>query len=167
MNVRHLRRRNPGVSGETAAEHIRNAQTMIQFAPQYITEAKVAGYVGWYALERADLTAILNRLDLALHDLERWRGNPERVYMPLPSDGHAGSIKHNPALAVLGANPRPVTSLKARWAVLKYIRPDDPDDKNGEGVIRVHEFPQGFIATGLDDGSVHLWHPRRRLWVEQ
>lgn len=72
--------------------------------------------------------------------------------------------RRNPLLATLGANPpRGVRQLNATWARIEYHRPDDPEGKN---VMREHEFADGFIAEGLEDGSVLLRpHGRGKLWT--
>lgn len=130
---------------EGPAEHIRNALTILIHSPKYEGEKR-------YSMDLSDLSAIKQRLELALHQIE------SGVVIPgvagAPRKGY--HRRNNPVLAVLG-NPlahKPVGSLRATWGQLEYIRPDDPDGKN---IVRVHEFKDGFYATGLDDGSVHLW----------
>lgn len=74
--------------------------------------------------------------------------------------------RSNPTLAIMGANPPAAgEEIKATWAFLSYRRPDDPD---GKRIVREHEFPDGFIAVPLEDGSILLKHPRgQNLWTRR
>lgn len=73
--------------------------------------------------------------------------------------------RRNPVLAVMGANPPAGADIEATWAKIEYCRPDDPE---GKRVARVHEFPNGFVATPLDDGSILLRHPQgKTLWTRR
>jgi len=67
----------------------------------------------------------------------RWRGNPD--------------------LLTFHDNPGGVWSH--RVYDLRYVHDDD-----GENYI--HEFKPGVRLQGLPDGSVRLFHPRRRLWED-
>jgi hypothetical protein len=163
---------NPGVSGETAVEHIRNAYTMLKYLPSCHEDGDEA--------QRPVIAAILDRLDLTLADLERWRGNPrgmrlrcapkKRVRGRYPSRAQSllrlrplrGSVRQNPALAII--NP-PAPPIEATWAKIEYQRPDDPE---GKRIVRVHEFKEGFVATPLADGGILLRHPGgQQLWTKR
>lgn len=140
----HRRRRNP-VEGEGPAEHIRNALTMLLHGHHVSSGDR-------WEYDREVVTAIKQRLELALHQVESGVVIPGVAGMPRKGYHREG----NPALAILG-NPlvrKPVGTIKATWASMEYIRPDDPD---GKKIVRVHEFKDGLYMTGLDDGSVHLW----------
>jgi len=85
--------------------------------------------------------------------------------------GKRGAIfqvrRSNPVLAVMGGNPPQAAGddIVATWANIEYCRPDDPD---GKRAVRVHEFPDGFVATPLADGSILLRHPRGlNLWTRR
>jgi hypothetical protein len=66
-------------------------------------------------------------------------------------------------LAILGGNP-PAKPILASWAKIEYTRIDDPE---GDNIVREHEFPDGFIAKPLADGSVLLRHPQHSLWTKR
>lgn len=74
--------------------------------------------------------------------------------------------RQNPPLVLMGVNPPDKAKvIRANWGRIEYCRPDDPEGKN---VARVHDFPDGFIAHGLADGTVLLRHPKgRRLWTRR
>ena len=109
---------------------------------------------------------ILLRLkDQALKGLHR---NPEQsggIHIDIGSHNPRRRAR-NPPLVLMGVNPpERGTMLRAKWARIEYCRPDDPE---GRGVARVHDFPDGFVARGLADGSVLLRHPKgRRLWTRR
>lgn len=145
------RRQNPGVPDEGPIEHLKNAAAIIQANLELGDKD---------ALVADDAKAVLARIKTALRQLEE-RGH---VYMGLPRRGNRRSVRHgNPALMVLGANPRVADATLATWAKIEYMRPDDPD---GGDVVRVHEFKDGFEIAWLDDGSVQLSHPRHPLWTD-
>ena len=181
---------NPGVSGETAVEHIRNAQTLVMYFPGTTTD------------EQSDvLASIMTRLDYALEDLERWRGgNP---YSPRARYSHARLM---PPAACLPGTFRTVPTGRGRKLVVcrtkggkgkmraqSILRPKRargsfrnpplvvlggnpppapieatwarieyrrPDDPEGKKIVRDHEFEDGFIAEPRSDGSILLRHPR-------
>lgn len=142
---------NPGVPDEGPIEHLKNAAAIIQ-ANLELGEKD--------ALVADDAKAVLARIKTALQQLEQ-RGH---VYMGLPRRSNRRSVRHsNPALAVLGANPRVADATLATWAKIEYMRPDDPD---GSDVVRVHEFKDGFEIGWLSDGTVQLSHPRHPLWTD-
>jgi hypothetical protein len=145
------RRENPSyVPDEGPIEHLKNAAAIIS-ANLQLGEKD--------ALVADDARAVLARIKAALRQLE-----DKRVDMRLPNGRRSGRIRRgNPALMVLGANPRVADATLATWAKIEYRRPDDPD---GEDVIRVHEFKDGFEIGWLDDGSVQLSHPRHPLWTD-
>lgn len=148
---RKVERGNPGVPDEGPIEHLKNAAAIIQ-ANLELGEKD--------ALVADDARAVLARIKTALQQLEQ-RGH---VYMGLPRRGNRRSVRRgNPALAVLGGNPRVADATLATWAKIEYMRPDDPD---GTDVVRVHEFRDGFEIAWLDDGSVQLSHPRHPLWTD-
>lgn len=141
---------NPGVPDEGPIEHLKNAAAIIQ-ANLELGEKD--------ALVADDAKAVLARIRTALRQLE-----DKRVDIALPNRRRRGSVRRgNPSLMVLGANPRVDDATIATWAKIEYRRPDDPD---GDDVIRVHEFKDGFEIGWLSDGSVQLSHPRHRLWTE-
>jgi len=143
-------RDNAGVPEEGAVEHLKNAAAILQ-ANLELGEKD--------ALVADDARAVLARIKAALRQLEN-----KRVDIALPNRRRRGSVRRgNPSLMVLGANPRVTDATLATWAKIEYRRPDDPD---GEDVIRVHEFKDGFEIGWLDDGSVQLSHPRHPLWTE-
>lgn len=145
------RKRNPGVPDEGPIEHLKNAAAIIQANLELGDKD---------ALVADDAKAVLARIKTALRQLEE-RGH---VYMGLSRRGNRRSVRHgNPALMVLGANPRVADATLATWAKIEYMRPDDPD---GSDVVRVHEFRDGFEIAWLDDGSVQLSHPRHPLWTD-
>jgi len=145
------RRENPShVPEEGPVEHLKNAAAIIQ-ANLELGEKD--------ALVAEDAKAVLARIKAALRQLE-----DKHVDMGLPRRGNRRSVRRgNPSLMVLGANPRVDDATIATWAKIEYMRPDDPD---GDDVIRVHEFKDGFEIGWLSDGSVQLSHPRHRLWTE-
>ena len=131
---------------EPANEHIRNALAILMQRHHV-------------RLVEADLLAVEARLRKALVELE-----DRRVNIPLSRLGNRRNVRHgNPALAILGANPRVEDATIATWAKIEYTRPDDPD---GKRIIRVHEFKDGFEIGWLSDGSVQLSHPKHPLWME-
>jgi hypothetical protein len=137
------------VPEEGPVEHLKNAAAIIQ-ANLELGEKD--------ALVAEDAKAVLARIKTALRQLE-----DRRVNIPLSRRRHGRSIRRsNPALAILG-NPRVEDATLATWAKIEYIRPDDPD---GERIIRVHEFKDGFEIGWLSDGSVQLSHPKHPLWME-
>jgi len=144
------KRSNPSyhVAEEGPNEHLRNALAMLMHFPGKTTD------------EQSDtLAAITRRVTEALDQLEH-----RRVNIPLSRRRNHRSVRlKNPALAVLGANPRVEDATLATWAKIEYIRPDDPD---GKRIIRVHEFKDGFEIGWLSDGSVQLSHPKHPLWME-
>lgn len=139
-----------GVPEEGPVEHLKNAAAIIQ-ANLELGEKD--------ALTADDARAVLARVKTALRQLE-----DRRVNIPL-SRGHRSRNVHrsNPALAILGANPRVEDATIATWAKIEYMRPDDPD---GKRIIRVHEFKDGFEIGWLSDGTVQLSHPKHALWME-
>lgn len=144
------RRENAGVPDEGPIEHLKNAAAILQ-ANLELGEKD--------ALVADDAKAVLARIKTALRQLE-----DKRVDIALPNRRRRGSVRRgNPSLMVLGANPRVDDATIATWAKIEYRRPDDPD---GDDVIRVHEFKDGFEIGWLSDGSVQLSHPRHRLWTE-
>jgi hypothetical protein len=110
-------------------------------------------------------------IDIASHSPARISRRIGQLIREGRPDGHgqAAAIaysearrRRNPPMVVLGANPAG-NVLRAKWAKIEYCRPDDPA---GKRVARVHDFPDGFVAHGLADGSVLLRHPKgRRLWT--
>lgn len=66
--------------------------------------------------------------------------------------------RENPYLIPLGMNPQPDEWSK-RVLSLDYIHDDD-------GQAYTHKFRPGVHMRALEDGSVHLFHPRRRIWKE-
>jgi len=68
-----------------------------------------------------------------------------------------GAPRKNPALVVLGANPQPQGMLSRRVLTLDYVHGDD-------GQAYTHAFRPGVKMQALEDGSVRLYHPRRRIW---
>lgn len=64
--------------------------------------------------------------------------------------------KPNPDLLVFQENP-PDAVWSRRVYDLRYRHDDD-------GADYVHDFRPGVHMEGLEDGSVRLFHPRRRLW---
>jgi len=143
------RKPNVGVGDEGPVEHLKNAASIIQ-ANLELGEKD--------ALTADDARAVLARIREALRQLEH-----RRVNIPLPSRSRHGIVRHsNPALAILG-NPRVEDATIASWAQIEYVRPDDPD---GDKIVRVHEFPDGFEIGWLSDGSVQLSHPKHPLWIE-
>jgi len=68
-----------------------------------------------------------------------------------------GAPRTNPALVVLGANPPPEGTLGRRVLTLDYVHGDD-------GQAYTHFFRPGVKMQALEDGSVRLFHPRRRIW---
>lgn len=141
---------NPGVPEEGPVEHLKNAAAILQ-ANLEIGEKD--------ALVADDARAVLARIKAALRQLE-----DRRVNIPLSRYGKRRSVRRgNPALAILGANPRVEDATLATWAKIEYMRPDDPDGKN---IIRVHEFKDGFEIVWLSDGTVQLAHPKHPLWTE-
>jgi hypothetical protein len=106
--------------------------------------------------ETASVIAAIRRLQAALDQLEH-------VDIGLRHQRNRHTVRRqNPLLGVLG-NPQDLT--RATWAKIEYMRPDDPDD-DGNGVIREHEFRDGFEIKWLKGGSVQLSHPRHPLWTE-
>jgi hypothetical protein len=144
-------RNHPGrVPDEGPIEHLKNAAAIIQ-ANLELGEKD--------ALVADDARAVLARIRTALRQLE-----DRRVNIPLSRRSNRRIVRRrNPALAVLGANPRVDDATIATWAKIEYMRPDDPDGKN---VIRVHEFKDGFEIGWLSDGTVQLSHPKHPLWME-
>lgn len=74
---------------------------------------------------------------------------------------------NSPILAVIGPNPvdKETKPIRATWGRIEYRRPDDPE---GKRVVREHDFPDGFVASPMSDGSVLLRHPKgRRLWTRR
>ncbi|KKM21394.1 hypothetical protein LCGC14_1635880 [marine sediment metagenome] len=67
------------------------------------------------------------------------------------------SRKKNPDLILLGMNPDPIWSRDVLQ--LDYIH-----EENGQPYT--HEFKPGVRMQSLEDGSVRLYHPRRRIWRE-
>lgn len=63
----------------------------------------------------------------------------------------------NPDLVLLGMNPDPAWS--SRVLQLDYIHGDN-------GQPYTHSFRRGVHMQGLEDGSVRVYHPRRRLWKD-
>lgn len=144
-------RKNPGVPEEGPVEHLKNAAAIIQ-ANLELGENDV--------LVADDARAVLARIRQALRQLEH-----RRVNIPLSRRRNSRNVQHrsNPALAILGANPRVDDATIATWAKIEYMRPDDPDGKN---IVRVHEFKDGFEIGWLSDGTVQLSHPKHPLWME-
>lgn len=143
-------RDNPGVPAEGPVEHLKNAAAIIQ-ANLELGEKD--------ALTADDARAVLARVKAALRQLE-----DRRVNIPLSRGRRSRNVRRsNPALAILGANPRVEDATIATWAKIEYTRPDDPD---GKRIIRVHEFKDGFEIGWLSDGSVQLSHPKHALWME-
>ena len=144
------RKKNPlqYVPEEGPAEHLRNALSMLMHFPGETTD------------DQSDtLAAITRRVTEALDQLEH-----RRVNIPLSRRSNRRIVRRrNPALAVLGANPRVDDATIATWAKIEYMRPDDPDGKN---IVRVHEFKDGFEIGWLSDGTVQLSHPKHPLWME-
>jgi len=68
-----------------------------------------------------------------------------------------GAPRKNPALVVLGANPPPEGIVGRRVLTLDYVHGDD-------GQAYTHSFRPGVKMQALEDGSVRLFHPRRRIW---
>lgn len=138
------------VPEEGPIEHLKNAAAIIQANLELGDKD---------ALVADDAKAVLARIRTALRQLE-----DQRVNIDLSRQGNRRSVhRENPALAVLGANPRVDDATLATWAKIEYMRPDDPDGKN---VIRVHEFKDGFEIGWLSDGTVQLSHPKHPLWME-
>jgi len=145
-----IRRSNMTVPEEGPVEHLKNAAAIIQ-ANLELGEKD--------ALVADDARAVLARIRTALKQLE-----DRRVNIGLSRHAKRRSVRRgNPALAILGANPRVEDATIASWAKIEYRRPDDPDGKN---VIRVHEFRDGFEIGWLSDGTVQLSHPKHPLWTE-
>ena len=143
------RKPNPAEHREPARDHIRNAMALLMTTQPYTEDGE--------PLTKLDVQMILTRLRKALNEIER-------VDIALSNRRRSGNVRRgNPSLMVLGANPRVEDATLASWAKIEYIRPDDPD---GDDVIRVHEFRDGFEIGWLSDGSVQLSHPRHRLWTE-
>ena len=119
----------------------------LTFVIEILRDAMKKGLAGGASRDVSVAVATLQRLkEQVMHGFHR---NPRRQ-------------ARNPPMVVLGANP-PGSSLRAKWARIEYCRPDDPA---GKKVARVHDFPAGFVAHGLADGSVLLRHPKgRRLWT--
>lgn len=65
----------------------------------------------------------------------------------------------NPDLIVLGANPQPDGTWSRRVLSLDYIHDDD-------GQAYTHSFRPGVRMRALEDGTVQLYNPRRRIWRE-
>ncbi|HUT98890.1 MAG TPA: hypothetical protein VM054_07435 [bacterium] len=63
----------------------------------------------------------------------------------------------NPQLMILGANPQPDGLWSRRVLSLDYVHDDD-------GEPYTHTFRGGVRMQALEDGSVRLFHPRRRIW---
>lgn len=96
-------------------------------------------------------------VDMVIRVLRKLRDQVSRGF-------HRNPRRPNPTLAIVGANP-PGGKIRANWGRIEYRRPDDPE---GKRVVREHEFPDGFVACGLADGSVLLRHPSgRRLWTRR
>jgi len=144
-------RGNPGhVSEEGPAEHLRNALSILRYFP---------GEEDLLPSQQGAVLAITRRVEKALQQLV-----DRRVNIPLSRRSRRGNVhQSNPALAILGANPRVEDATVATWAKIEYTRPDDPD---GKRIIRVHEFKDGFEIGWLSDGSVQLSHPKHALWME-
>lgn len=68
-------------------------------------------------------------------------------------------LEENPPLYVLGANPQPDGVWSNRVLTLDYVHEDD-------GQPYTHDFRPGVRMQALEDGSVRLYHPRRRIWRE-
>jgi len=155
--ITQTRDTNPGVPDEGPIEHLKNAAAIIQ-ANLELGEKD--------ALVADDARAVLARIRKALQQLEG-----RRVNIPLSRRRNGRNVRHrsNPALAILGLNPRVKANPRiedatiATWAKIEYVRPDDPD---GKRIIRVHEFKDGFEIGWLSDGSVQLSHPKHALWME-
>ena len=141
---RALRRRPNMTAEEGPVEHIKNALAIL------IAHRDLGG-----TMERADYDSCIARLRRSVEQLD------------------IKGYRHNPTLAILGGNPRRARrrlanptvedATRALWAKLEYIRPDDPD---GDDIVRVHEFKDGFEIAWLSDGSVQLQHPAHPLWME-
>lgn len=69
-----------------------------------------------------------------------------------------GAERHgpNPTLAVLGPNRARVFGTHVHLVKYEHVT---------EG-FRAHEFGPGVRMEALPDGSVRLFHPRKRLWLE-
>ncbi len=63
--------------------------------------------------------------------------------------------RENPDLMLLGMNPDPLWSRNVLQ--LDYVHDED-------GQPYTHEFKPGVRMQSLEDGSVRLYHPRRRIW---
>lgn len=63
----------------------------------------------------------------------------------------------NPDLILLGANPQPDGVWSREVISLDYIHDDD-------GQAYTHSFGPSVHMQGLEDGSVRLYHPRKRIW---
>ncbi len=149
---------NAGVPEEGPQEHIRNALASI-VAERDLLKGTHHGYTFDPEELYIWLGQVEARLRTALQQLE-----DRRVNIGLSRSPKQRSVRHgNPALAILGANPRVEDATIASWAKIEYRRPDDPDGRN---VIRVHEFKDGFEIGWLSDGTVQLSHPKHPLWTE-
>lgn len=140
------RKPNAGVPEEGPSDHIRNALASLMAEAEMVRK----GYGHLSPEEFVKLVrAVEARLQTALDQLERGTTR----------------LRGNPTLAILGAaaNPRVEDATIATWAKIEYMRPDDPD---GDDIIRVHEFKDGFEIGWLSDGTVQLSHPRHALWVD-
>jgi len=68
--------------------------------------------------------------------------------------------RENPYLTVLGANPPPEDGTwSSRVLSLDYIHDDD-------GQAYTHTFRPGVKMRALEDGTVQLYNPRKRIWRE-
>jgi len=63
----------------------------------------------------------------------------------------------NPDLVLMGANPQPDGTWSRRVLALDYVHDDD-------GEPYTHSFRPGVRMQALEDGSVRLFNPRRRIW---
>jgi hypothetical protein len=145
-----------GVPEEGPREHIRNALASIVAERDLIA-------MGQEPSNPAELSEWLQHVQQRLEKALELMG--DRLVNNPYSRGPKRRIvrRKNPALMVLGANPRVVDATIATWAKIEYRRPDDPDGKN---IIRVHEFKDGFEIGWLTDGSVQLSHPSHPLWMD-
>jgi len=66
--------------------------------------------------------------------------------------------RDNPALQIIG-NPRGSRRFSKRVRRLEYLH-----EHGHPGEIMVHDFGPGVEMFALEDGSIRLSHPRKRLW---
>jgi hypothetical protein len=70
--------------------------------------------------------------------------------------------RKNPSLFVVGANPG---TRRARGKLFGKNVHKVYYEHATEG-YRVHEFASGVKLEGLPDGSVRLYHPKKRIWED-